>query len=65
MITPLELHLRCEARIGNIELCAEYTVPDKYMMGSSLNNLRPDYRNKRKEKKNLKEINFWQQKINQ
>ena len=35
------------------------------MMVSNLNNLLPDYRNKRKEKKNLKEINFWQQKINQ
>jgi hypothetical protein len=35
------------------------------MMGSNLNHLVPDYRNKRKEKKNLKEINFWQQKINQ
>lgn len=65
VITPLEANLRCEARIGNIELCAEYSVPDKYMMGSNLNNLLPDYRNKRKEKKNLKEINFWQQKINQ
>jgi hypothetical protein len=35
------------------------------MMGSNLNNLLPDYRNKREEKKILKEINFWQQKFNQ
>lgn len=57
--------LSSEARMASIDLQASYLVPDKYLLGSNLNNILPDYRNKRKYIKNQKEINYWQQKINE
>lgn len=38
-------------------------LPNKYMIGVNLNDLLPDYRDKRKAVKNQKEVNFWNKKI--
>lgn len=38
-------------------------IPDKYMVGVNLNEVLPDYREKRKAVKNSKEINYWNHKI--
>lgn len=38
-------------------------LPDKFLVGVNLNDLLPDYRDKRKAVKNQKEINFWNKKI--
>jgi hypothetical protein len=38
-------------------------IPDKYMVGVNLNDILPDYRNKRKSVKNEKEIEYWNKKI--
>ena len=38
-------------------------LPDKYMVGVNLNDILPDYRNKRKCVKNQKQIDYWNKKI--
>jgi hypothetical protein len=38
-------------------------LPNKYMIGVNLNDLLPDYRDKRKAVKNQKEVDYWNKKI--
>jgi hypothetical protein len=38
-------------------------LPSKYMLGVNLNELLPDYRDKRKAVKNQKEVDYWNKKI--
>ena len=38
-------------------------IPDKFLVGVKLDDYLPNYRDKRKNVKNQKEINFWNQKI--
>lgn len=54
-----------EARMALVDLQGDYIVPDKYMLGSNMNHILPEYRNKRKQIKNQREVGYWQKKINE
>ena len=53
-----------EEKEPELDLDLDY-VPDKYLVNVNLNEYLPNFRDKRKAVKNSKEVNYWNQKINE